>query len=74
MEIHLTPEQESELSRLAVLEGKGEVELAREVLSRALAAEAHFVSAVNTGREAALRGDFVEQSEVWAGVEGVLKA
>jgi predicted transcriptional regulator len=74
MEIYLTPEQESELSRLAVQEGKGEVELAREVLSRGLAAEAHFISAVNAGREAAHRGNFVEQSEVWAGVEGVLKA
>jgi predicted transcriptional regulator len=74
MEIYLTPEQQSQLSRLAVQEGKGEVELAREVLSRGLAAEAHFISAVNAGREAALRGDFVESSEVWAGIEGVLNS
>jgi predicted transcriptional regulator len=74
MEIYLTPEQESQLSQLAAQEGKGEVEVAREVLSRGLAAEAGFISAVKVGREAVLRGEFVEQSEVWAGVESVLQS
>jgi len=62
MEIYLTPEQEAQLSQLAAQEGKGEGEVAR------------FISAVKAGREAALRGEFVEQSEVWAGVESVLQS
>ena len=58
MEIYLTPEQESQLSQLAAQEGKGEVEVAREVLSRGLAVEARFISAVKVGREVVESGQF----------------
>jgi hypothetical protein len=40
MEIHLTAEQETQLSQIAALEGKGADELAREVFLRGLDAEA----------------------------------
>ena len=36
MEIHLTAEQEAQLSQIAAQEGKGAIELAREVLLRGL--------------------------------------
>jgi predicted transcriptional regulator len=74
MHINLTAEQEEQLSQIAAHEGKGADELAHEVFSRGLAAEAHFISAVKLGQDAARRGDFVEPSEVWAGVEQILRS
>jgi predicted transcriptional regulator len=72
-QINLTAEQEAQLSQLAAQENMSADELAREVFSRGLAAEAHFIAAVKIGQEAASRGDFVEQSEIWAGVEQILR-
>ena len=74
MQITLTAEQEVQLSQMAAHEGKAADELAREVFSRGLAAESHFISAVKIGQDAALRGDFVEQSAVWAEIETVLQS
>jgi predicted transcriptional regulator len=74
MQIELTTEQELQLSELAVQEGRDANDLAREVLSRGLAAEAHFLAAVKTGQEEARRGDFAEASEVWLDVERILQA
>jgi len=73
MQISLTREQEAQLSQIAAQEGKAEDELAREVFSRGLAAEAHFLAAIGIGQEAALRGDFIEQPAVWAAIEQVLE-
>jgi hypothetical protein len=62
------------VSIFAAEKGKGADELAHEVFVRGLAAEAHFFAAVNVGQDAARRGDFIELSEVWAGVEKTLQA
>jgi predicted transcriptional regulator len=48
--------------------------LAREAVERYIAEEAHFRAAVQAGREAAARGDFVPTAEVWARVERVLQS
>ena len=74
MEVCLTAEQEATLSRIAAQEDKGADELAREIFSLGLAAEARFAAAVKKGQDAARRGDFVEQSEVWAAVEQILQS
>jgi len=74
MEIYLTPEQESELSYLAAVEGKRQEDVAREVLGEGLAAKAQFISAVQAGREAARRGEFVEPSALWADVDAILNS
>jgi hypothetical protein len=74
MRIELTAEQETQLSQIAAHEGKAADELAREVFSRGLAAEAHFLSAVKLGQEAALRGHFVEQSALWSDIEAALQS
>ena len=73
MQINLTAEQVAQLSQIAAQEGKAADEIALEVFSRGLAAEAHFIAAVKIGQDAARRGDFVEPSEVWAGVEEILR-
>ncbi len=74
MQITLTAEQEVQLSQMAAHEGKAADELAREVFSRGLAAEAHFLSAVKLGQGAALRGDFIEQSALWSDIEAALQS
>jgi predicted transcriptional regulator len=73
MQITITREQEAQLTRIAAQEGKHAEELAREVFSRGLASESHFLAAVRSGQEAAQRGDFVEQDRVWADIEEVLE-
>jgi predicted transcriptional regulator len=74
MQLTLTHEQEAQLSQIAAVEGRHADDLAREVFSRGLAAEAHFLEAVKLGQEAARRGDFVTSNEVWAGVEEELNS
>jgi len=73
MQITLTAEQEAQLSQIAASEGKATEELAYEVFSRGLAAEAHFISTTKIGQEAALRGDFMQQSALWAEIETSLQ-
>ena len=74
MQLKLTPEQELQLAQTAALEGKTSDELAQELFSRVLANEVRFVAAVQVGLDAANRGDFVENAEVWARVERVLQS
>jgi len=74
MEVLLSAEQEAELSSIADQTGRTADELAREAVERYIVEEAHFRVAVQAGREAAARGDFVPTSEVWAKVESALKA
>jgi predicted transcriptional regulator len=74
MQISLTAEEEVQLSQLAAQEGKATEDLAHEVFSRGLAAEAHFHAAVKLGQDAARRGDFVDQADVWTGVEDALRS
>jgi predicted transcriptional regulator len=73
MEVHLSVEQEAELSRMADQTGKSADELAREAVDRYLTEEGRFRAGVQAGLDAAARGDFVPTSEVWARVERALK-
>ncbi len=69
MEIRLSPEQEASLARLAAQKGRKVDELAQDVLRCYLEEEARFVAAVERGRAAADRGEFLDSQEVWARVE-----
>jgi predicted transcriptional regulator len=73
MEVQLTIEQETELSRIADETGRSADDLAREAVDRYLTEEGRILSAVRSGRDAAARGEFVETSEVWARVVRALK-
>ncbi len=66
MEVHLTPEQEAELSELATRKGRDPDALAQEVLGFYLKHEARFVEAVKRGIASADRGDLIEHDEVLA--------
>ncbi len=72
MQITLSPEQEAQLSRIAAQSGRAADDLALEAVELYLAHERQFEIAVEAGRAAARRGEFVSQSEVWAGVEAEL--
>jgi len=69
MEVHLTPEQEAELSELATRKGRNANELAQEVIGFYLEHEARFVVAVKRGLEVLDRGEYVAHEEVGARID-----
>jgi predicted transcriptional regulator len=73
MEVRLSVEQEAQLSLIAGQTGTSADELAREVVERYIAEEAHFRAAVQAGLDDAARGNFIPTSEVWAAVERELQ-
>jgi predicted transcriptional regulator len=73
MEVHLNPEQEAELSRIAHLSGRSADELAREAVENFLVEEARFRAGVQAGLDDAVRGNFISSSEVWAAIEQELE-
>ena len=69
MVVHLSPEQEEELSKLAGRTGRSAEELAQAVIGYYLDHEARFVEAVKRGLDSRDRGDFVSHEEVGARIE-----
>ena len=69
MEVHLTPEQEAELSELATRKGRNANELAQEVIGFYLEHEARFIEAVKRGLESLDRGEYVSHEEVGARID-----
>ena len=74
MEIHLTNEQQTQLSCLADQTGRSADELAHEAVDRYLTEEGRFHAGVQAGLAAAAHGDSLTPAEVWANVELALKA
>jgi len=69
MEVHFTPEQEAQLSRIAGAAGTNPEQLVENVLARYLDDEARFLAAVEKGLAAAGRGEFIEEDEMDARIE-----
>ena len=69
MVVHLSPEQEEELSKLAGRTGRNTEELAQAVIGYYLDHQARFVEAVKRGLDSRDRGDFVSHEEVGARIE-----
>ena len=63
MEVHLTPEQQQQLSQLAVHKGRDADALAQEAISRYLDEEARFFQAVKLGEEALERGEYLTHEQ-----------
>jgi predicted transcriptional regulator len=72
MEVRLQPEKEAQLAQIAAQRGLDPNELVRQVLSRYLEGDRHFIEAVNVGLAAADRGDFVEHEEVGEKLKQIL--
>jgi 8-oxo-dGTP pyrophosphatase MutT (NUDIX family) len=74
MEVHFSRGQEAALNRIAHREGKVDAsELLKEAALRLLSEEARFRAAVLQGKTYADRGEFIEEEEMDAGFEEMLR-
>jgi predicted transcriptional regulator len=64
MEVHLTPEQQHQLTELAKHRGRDADTLASEAITRYLAEEARFAEAVKLGQAALQRGEYLTHEQV----------
>ena len=64
MEVHFTPEQETQLSQIATHAGTDVERLVKDAALRLLQEEARFRAAVREGIAQADRGEFIEEEEM----------
>ncbi len=74
MEIHFTPEQEAQLAQIATQEGIDAERLVKDAAVRLLEEEARFRAAVRQGIAQADRGEFIEEEEMDARLEQMLRS
>jgi predicted transcriptional regulator len=74
MELHFTPEQEAQLAQLATRAGTDPAHLVMDATLRLLAEDAHFRAAVREGVAQADRGEFIEEDEMDARFEEMLRS
>jgi predicted transcriptional regulator len=74
MELHFTPEQEAQLAQIASQEGTDAERLVKEAALRLLQEDARFRAAVREGIAQANRGEFIEQAEMDARLEQMLRS
>ena len=64
MEVHLTPDLQAKLARLATEQGRDAELLVREAIERFVNYDEWFLREVEKGLAAADRGEFVEHDEI----------
>ena len=74
MELHFTPEQEAQLAQIANQEGTDAERLVKEAALRLLEEDARFRAAVREGVAQADRGELIEQEEMDARLEQMLRS
>jgi len=74
MEVHFTPEQEAQLAQIAANEGTDTERLVKDAALRLLEEDAHFRAAVREGMAQANRGEFIEEEEMDARLEQMLRS
>jgi predicted transcriptional regulator len=74
MEIDFTPEQEAQLSQIASNAGTDAERLVKDAALRLLEEDARFRAAVRKGTAQADRGDFIEEEEMDARLEQMLRS
>ena len=73
MEVQFTPEQEAQLVQIAINEGTDAERLVKDAALRVIEADARFRAAVREGVAQADRGEFIEESEMDARLEQMLR-
>jgi len=73
MEVHFTNEQENRLARIAARSGVDAERLVHDAVLRLLQEEDRFLAAVRIGLEQADRGEFIEEEEMDARFEAMLR-
>jgi predicted transcriptional regulator len=74
MEVHLPQNQEALLNQLAVSTGRATEELVQEAVAKLLAESAWFKQQVQIGIDQIERGEFIEEDEMDARVERMLRS
>jgi predicted transcriptional regulator len=74
MEVHFTPEQNSQIAEMASKAGTNPEGFVTQVVSRYLSEKARFLEAVERGIAAAARGEFIEEDEMDARVERMFQS
>jgi len=74
MEVHFTPEQEAQLAQIATQEGTDAERLVKDAAVRLLEEDARFRAAVREGIAQADRGEFIEEEEMDARLEQMLRS
>jgi len=74
MEVHFTPEQEARLQQIASKEGTDPERLVKEAALRVLEEDARFRAAVREGIEQADRAEYIEEAEMDARLEQMLRS
>jgi predicted transcriptional regulator len=64
MEVHFTPEQEAQLSKIAATTGTDAEQLVKDAALRLLQEETRFVEAVKVGETQLERGEYLTHEEV----------
>ena len=64
MEVHFSPDVETQLQQVASANGKNAEQLVRDTVARMLENQARFIRGVQRGIEQADRGEFVEHKDV----------
>ena len=74
MEVHFTPEQEALLAQIATTAGTDPKRLVKDAALRLLQEDARFRAAVREGMAQADRGEFIEEAEMDALFEQMLRS
>lgn len=74
MELHFAPEKQARLEQLASRTGKDAAQVVEEAVDRLLEYDAHFLAAVEKGRESARRGDLLDHDDVVERIERMLRS
>jgi predicted transcriptional regulator len=74
MEVHFTPEEEARLSQIAARSGTDPECLVKDAALRLLEEDARFREAVREGIAQADRGEFIEEAEMDARLEQMLRS
>lgn len=74
MEVHLPQQQEAQLRALASQTGRGTDDLVREAVSQLLAYNEWFQTQVQIGIDQVARGEFIDEEEMDARVERLLRS
>jgi len=74
MELHFTPEQEAHLAQIATQETADAEQWVKDAALRLLEEDARFRAAVREGIAQADRGEFIEEQEMDARLEKMLRS
>ena len=74
MEVYFTPEQEVQLAQIATTAGTDAERLVKDAALRLLEEDARFRAAVREGIAQADRGEFIEEAEMDACLEQMLRS